>query len=101
MKFLIALTTLLAMAYADHEFRIENNCNFEIWPGMLNNPGKSLPENGGFALGAHQTHTYHVPDEWAGQVWGRTECNAQGACVTGDCGECSRVVIAISLIVSH
>lgn len=86
--FTLTFTLLVALplATADHEFRIENNCAFKIWPGLLNNPGKALPEAGGFELNAHATHTFHVADGWAGRVWGRTDCSAAGTCVTGDCG---------------
>lgn len=87
MKFqLIALLATLAAVSADHEFRIWNNCPFTIWPGLLNNPGKALPEGGGFSLDKYNTHIYRVPDGWAGRVWARTECNGAGTCVTGDCG---------------
>lgn len=84
MKFLVLFAVVAAVSA--HEVRIHNNCPFTIWPGLLNNPGKQLPENGGFQLNSHQTHTLQVSDNWAGRVWGRTNCNAQGHCETGDCG---------------
>ena len=88
MKFLtsLALLATLALASANHEFRIVNNCGYTIWPGFLNNPGKALPEAGGLKLDAHHTHTFHVPDGWAGRIWARTHCNGAGTCETGDCG---------------
>lgn len=90
MKFfttLSLLVTLAAVASANHEIRIHNNCNFRIWPGVLNNPGKALPEGGGFPLDAHKTHSFHVADGWAGRFWARTNCNGAGHCETGDCGK--------------
>nr|ABU97465.1 thaumatin-like protein [Aleuroglyphus ovatus] len=77
---------ILAVAAADHEFRLWNNCPFQIWPGLLNNPNKALPLNGGFALDKYQTKSFRVPDGWAGRVWARTNCNGAGHCETGDCG---------------
>ncbi|KAH9408322.1 hypothetical protein TYRP_011994 [Tyrophagus putrescentiae] len=89
MKFftcLALLATLATLASANHEIRIHNNCRHPIWPGLLNNPGKQLPEAGGFELNAGATHVLHVPDAWAGRVWARTGCNGAGTCETGDCG---------------
>lgn len=84
MKFLVLLAVVAAVQA--HEIRIHNNCPFTIWPGTLNNPGYALPEGGGFKLDAHQTRSFNVADTWGGRVWGRTGCNAQGHCETGDCG---------------
>lgn len=49
---------VLAVAAADHEFRIWNNCPFTVWPGFLNNPNKQLPEGGGFSLDKYQTKSF-------------------------------------------
>ena len=66
LSFSLSLLLLVAsVAFANHEIRIENNCNHPVWPGILNNPGG-----------------------WAGRIWGRTDCNGAGSCVTGDCGMC-------------
>nr|ABU97476.1 thaumatin-like protein [Suidasia medanensis] len=66
--------------------RIFNHCPFAIWPGLLNNPNKALPENGGFYLDKYHTRVFQVPDGWAGRIWARTNCNGAGHCETGDCG---------------
>ncbi|XP_017461617.1 PREDICTED: thaumatin-like protein, partial [Rhagoletis zephyria] len=89
MKFfscLALLATVATLASANHEIRIHNNCKHRIWPGLLNNPGKALPDAGGFPLDAGHTHVIHVSDGWAGRVWARTGCNGAGHCETGDCG---------------
>ena len=90
-SFIAILLLLVAFAIcsvtADHEIRVENNCHFKIWPGVANNPGKSLPLNGGFELDPHHSRSFHVPHGWSGRVWGRTNCNAHGHCETGDCGK--------------
>ena len=91
MKSIIAFYSCLisiSMVMADHEIRIWNNCPFTVWPGILNNPGKSLPENGGFSLEKYHTRIFRGPDGWAGRIWARTSCNGAGACETGDCGKC-------------
>ena len=86
MRTFIALMALVAVVVADHEIRIWNNCPFTIWPGLLNNPTKALPESGGFTLDKYQTKSFRVPSGWAGRIWARTNCDSKGHCETGDCG---------------
>ena len=86
MKFLIVLMSVLAVSYG-HEMRIYNHCPFAIWPGLLNNPNKELPLNGGFKLDSYQTRSFGVQNGWAGRIWARTRCEGNGHCETGDCGE--------------
>ena len=97
MKFFIsfALVATLALVAADHEIRIVNNCAFTIWPGLLNNPGKTLPEDGGFKLDANNTRTFNVSDSWIGRIWARTNCDSAGKCETGDCGKYFNVVYKV------
>ncbi|KAH9408320.1 hypothetical protein TYRP_011992, partial [Tyrophagus putrescentiae] len=75
MKTIFALMAVLAVAAADHEMRIWNNCPFTVWPGLLNNPNKALPEGGGFALEKYHTTTFRVPDGWAGN---KIQCSGAG-----------------------
>lgn len=84
MKTLI-IFTLLTIASA-HEFRLRNNCPFEVWPGLLGNPGKSIPMSGGFKLNLWETKSFTVENGWAGRIWPRRGCNANGHCLSGDCG---------------
>ncbi|KAL4237984.1 hypothetical protein ACF0H5_002695 [Mactra antiquata] len=83
---IIMWTLLLLCAVgvsAEHQFHITNRCTQTVWVGIL---GNSIPEGGGFALYAGQTHTVHgIPNHWSGRVWGRTGCGG-GRCETGDCG---------------
>ncbi|XP_054161479.1 uncharacterized protein LOC128959529 [Oppia nitens] len=85
MKFVLVFLTLIVGVFTN-EWRLHNNCPFTVWPGILGNPGKGNPEGGGFALDQGQTHTYQTANDWAGRVWGRTNCNGDGHCETGDCG---------------
>lgn len=88
--FAVALSTLALSVNGDRSFRFRNNCNQTIWVGALNNPGRTLPVQGGWALAPAQQYTIDVSDTWAGRFWGRTGCtfdsNGNGACVSGDCG---------------
>lgn len=86
----IAVLSALFAATAANEIKIYNNCPFTIWPGILGNPGKGQPENGGFALGSYQAKTVQVASDWIGRVWARTNCDGNGRCETGDCGECDQ-----------
>ena len=69
-----------------HELRIKNNCPFKVLAGLLNNPGKSLPANGGFSLHPGAIRSVNFEKSWAGRIWGRTGCDSSGRCETGDCG---------------
>jgi hypothetical protein len=33
-----------------HNFNLQNNLGYTVWVGILGNPGKGQPDNGGFAL---------------------------------------------------
>ena len=88
MKSIICFAALIAVCLAN-EIHIRNNCPFTVWPGILGNPGKGNPEGGGFALPHGQTHVLKVANNWAGRIWGRTNCAASGHCQTGDCGKLS------------
>lgn len=85
MKTIILVSVLLGVAFA-HEVRLRNNCPFTVWPGIQGNPGKGQLEDGGFELGKHDTKVLHFANSWAGRIWGRTGCNRDGHCETGDCG---------------
>jgi len=85
LKTVLSLAFLMSTCFA-HDFNLRNNCKFTVWPGFLNNPGKALPEGGGFAMAAGSTRKVTVAAGWAGRLWGRTNCAASGHCETGDCG---------------
>lgn len=85
MKFLIVVALLFCAASA-HEFRLYNNCPFTVWPGLLGNPGKSTPLNGGFQLNSWNTKTFNVEYGWGGRIWPRRDCDGNGHCQSGDCG---------------
>src|SRR5262245_16766217 len=71
-------------------FTFVNRCNETVWVGALGNPGKSIPNGGGWAIGAGQSTNLTIPSGWAGRFWGRRNChfdqNGNGSCDTGDCG---------------
>ncbi|KAJ0609065.1 putative protein kinase RLK-Pelle-DLSV family [Helianthus annuus] len=73
-----------------------NDCGFTVWPGISGipdwpeisrNPALNIT---GFELAQGKTRTLQTPEEWHGQIWGRTGCtfNESGhlSCKTGDCG---------------
>ena len=82
-KVVVALLALVASVYA-HEVRIINGCPFTVWIGVVNNPGKELPANGGFQLNTWGVRSLYVPNGWAGRVWARTNCDGSGHCETGN-----------------
>lgn len=85
-KFILFFIQLTAIAKA-HLIRIKNNCSFTVWPGIQGDPEHEHLLNGGFALDGFKTHTFNTPRNWAGRIWGRTNCDSQGKCETGDCGK--------------
>ena len=81
---------ILSMSFA-HQFNLRNNCPFTVWPGILGNPGKSIPLNGGFQLNLWETRTFWVENGWAGRIWPRRNCYGSGWCESGDCGNYERI----------
>ncbi|KAK3903689.1 Osmotin, thaumatin-like protein [Staphylotrichum tortipilum] len=79
---------------------VANSCAETIWPGVVTQSGIA-PAAGGFELAPGASQTMFVSADWAGRIWGRTNCsfNADGsgpsmedgvdglgaACMTGDC----------------
>jgi len=92
---LLLLATFLLVehrsAFAQQRtFTVVNRCNETVWVGVLGNPGKGVPNGGGWAVGAGQSSSVSMPAGWAGRWWGRRNCHFDGAgngsCDTGDCG---------------
>ena len=46
----------------------------------------AVPTVGSWQVSAGQSMSLSLPGAWGGRFWPRTECNAAGACATGDCG---------------
>ena len=65
------------------QITIVNNCQFDIWPGIL---GRPVVENGGFHLVPSERRTFSVPNGWsAARIWARTGCDSNMNCETGFC----------------
>lgn len=86
LKFISLFLTIVTASSA-HEFRLRNNCPFTVWPGLLGNPGKSTPMNGGFQLNQGEIKSFTVENGWGGRIWPRRDCDGSGRCLSGDCGE--------------
>ncbi|KAL1222297.1 PR5-like receptor kinase [Cardamine amara subsp. amara] len=75
---------------------IENQCNYNVWPGIQTSTTVPLSTTG-FLLKTGKKHVINVPPSWQGRFWGRSHCSTnstgQFSCATGDCGsgkvECS------------
>lgn len=93
----LLLACLLQFATADTGNRIltvYNRCPWNVYPALLSNsdtPGKLFSPSG-FTLAAGEHKNVTVAYNWAGRLWGRTNCTTVGndtknlACGTGDCG---------------
>jgi hypothetical protein len=80
-----------------------NYCTNTIYPAVTTQNGDP-PEMSGFKLDPGQSVTLHVPGNWQGRMWGRTNCSFPDpsaptlACSTGDCGGVLNCSLAVRLI---
>lgn len=85
--YLIISMTILTSC---HRISTRNNCEYTIDVGTNfwdQGASKVIPENGGYRLLPNATHSFSVPQNWIGRVWGRTGCDKKGSgCATGYCG---------------
>ena len=96
MRIVSILLVLVVYAYPldalaqQRTFTFVNKCNETVWVGSLGNPGKPIPNGGGWTVPAGQSSSVVLPHGWAGRFWGRRNCSfngsGQGTCETGDCG---------------
>ncbi|KAF8087067.1 hypothetical protein N665_0600s0016 [Sinapis alba] len=92
---LLFLASNLSVSVMSRSFRIENKCDYTIWPATYNYQGSV--DTSGFILEKGQTRTINTTSSWIGNLWGRTLCSTNSTgnftCITGDCGsgeiECS------------
>ena len=87
---------LLLAGVVSTTLTILNNCDYTIWPGInstydpkpLLYVTPKIPT--GFSLGKNEWKDITTPDDWAGCLWGRTQCTEDStggfSCITGDCG---------------
>ena len=82
------------------QLTVANGCGELIWPGIVTQSGIG-PGSGGFELTPGTSRLMFISADWAGRIWGRTDCsfNSDGsgpstsdgvngygaACLTGDC----------------
>ncbi|KAK3298617.1 thaumatin family-domain-containing protein [Chaetomium fimeti] len=82
------------------QLTVVNSCGESIWPGIVTQNGIA-PAAGGYKLTPGTSRMMFVSADWAGRIWGRTNCsfNSDGsgpstfngvnghgaACLTGDC----------------
>src|SRR6202012_2949851 len=52
---------------------VTNNCTDTIYPAITTQSGNT-PEMSGFRLDPGNSVTLHIPPDWQGRVWGRTNC---------------------------
>jgi len=69
-----------------HTVGIINNCSFPVWVGVQGDVHYALPFNGGWQMNSSDIVELELAQGWSGRFWGRTNCNSQGWCQTGDCG---------------
>ncbi|KAG9440894.1 hypothetical protein H6P81_021059 [Aristolochia fimbriata] len=72
-------------------FRLVNQCNHPVWPGVLSgNAAVTIGGDEGFLLPQGASASLTAPPGWSGRFWARTGCifddAGNGRCTTGDCG---------------
>uniref|UniRef100_A0AC34FYF7 Thaumatin-like protein n=1 Tax=Panagrolaimus sp. ES5 TaxID=591445 RepID=A0AC34FYF7_9BILA len=88
--FKVSLLFVVLAVYANAKtIKLQNNCQFTIWPGWW---GKNdIPNGGGMKLDAGQSFDLNVKDDWdSGRIWARTGCDDSFACETGSCGNAEK-----------
>jgi hypothetical protein len=72
------------------EFKIVNNCHFEIYPAILSIQGSSHCPTG-FHFDPFENYEFTTDSDWIGRIWARTDCELKDdgklTCFTGDCNE--------------
>ncbi|XP_076887776.1 thaumatin-like protein 1b [Bidens hawaiensis] len=70
-------------------FTLTNQCNYQVWPGLLSGAGTPPLPTTGFPLQPSQSNSLSIPAGWSGRMWGRTSCSTDSTgrftCLTGDC----------------
>ncbi|KAJ3000181.1 hypothetical protein NUW54_g6827 [Trametes sanguinea] len=67
--------TLAAVATA-RTLTVVNSCSYTVWPAILSNAGSSIPNQPtGWEQNPQQTISFSIPNNWAGQLWGRRDCD--------------------------
>ncbi|KAJ4298775.1 hypothetical protein N0V88_003808 [Collariella sp. IMI 366227] len=59
---------------------VANDCGESVWPGIVTQAGTG-PGTGGFELSPDTSRLMWIGPDWAGRIWGRTNCsfNADGS----------------------
>ncbi|KAL1192110.1 PR5-like receptor kinase [Cardamine amara subsp. amara] len=52
---------------------IENQCNYNVWPGIQTST--TVPLSTGFLLKTGKKRVINVPPSWQGRFWGRSHCS--------------------------
>ncbi|GAA5976835.1 hypothetical protein JCM11641_000885 [Rhodosporidiobolus odoratus] len=91
MRSILTLSFLSGCALAARELAIKNECDFELWPAVLNTfeDGQYTGPRGWVAPAGY-TKKVTIPEKWNGRVWARRGCtfdsDGSGSCLAGDCG---------------
>ncbi|KAH9922748.1 Osmotin thaumatin-like protein [Fomitopsis serialis] len=65
---------------------LNNNCEFQVDAAFYPTVEFNQTQTGGFALNStHPSATVLLANDYDGQIWGRTGCDANGNCATGQC----------------
>ncbi|KAI0729972.1 Osmotin thaumatin-like protein [Fomitopsis betulina] len=83
---IVALGTLVASAFSLTSITLSNNCTYQVDPAFfpvgIASDGSST---GGFPLAAGALVGASLSATYSGRIWGRTGCDADGICSTGEC----------------
>lgn len=65
---------------------LDNNCGYQVDAAFFPTVEFNQSQTGGFALtSAHPSATVLLADNYDGEIWGRTGCDANGNCESGGC----------------
>ncbi|KZT66822.1 Osmotin, thaumatin-like protein [Daedalea quercina L-15889] len=82
----LILVALAAVASAQTSITLTNDCTYQVdpafYPDAIASDGSAT---GGFPLAAGASAGVTLDPTYSGRIWGRTGCDSDGDCATGQC----------------
>lgn len=79
------VSALVLPRAADTTVTLVNNCGYQVDPAAYPAVTYNGAATGGFPLAAGASAAVTLPANYSGRIWGRTGCDADGNCETGQC----------------
>ncbi|KAJ7741782.1 thaumatin-like protein [Mycena maculata] len=89
-SFFVLFLAMAATVVADRTITVSNACPFTVWPALFTSSGGRPSQATGWSAPSHTKHSFNVPGDWDGRVWGRRNCDfsknpGANSCLDGGC----------------